>query len=550
MKLKKSTLGLIIILLLYTVLSFYKLGNTKNPQTYVNLKNGDTLVYKIESNAGLSYAMVYDGYCESYVSFYVTNDYNDRASYKRLGNFEIDYANIFKWNRLYFDQEYSAYNYLIIESYWDTTYIGEMKIYNQNGNEIPITAVNENAKVLIDEQDIVPEEYSYMNSSYFDEIYFPRAAYEIMNKLPLFEYVHPPLGKLIMSIPMYFLGVNPFAYRLMGNIAGILMILVIYCISKELFKKPKYALFAAGIMALDGMHFVQTRIGTVDSFLVLFCLSSFLFFIKYLKLPKEEEFKKKAILLLISGTFWGMAMSVKWTASFVGLGMGIVYFIDHIKNKKLSIKLLLVSILSFVIIPIIIYVVSYIPVMADQNENITDIKTFFEYQKKMYKYHSELKAEHPFTSKWYTWPILQKPMWYYVSYHDSGKYGTISCMGNPAIWWLSIITAIFTFIYSVIKKDKEGLILILMIACTWLPYAFIGRIMFIYHYFITLPFMMLTIVFAFNKIIEWKEKFTFLIPVFLLIFLGMFIYFYPVYSGMPVKIEYIENTKWFSSWIY
>jgi dolichyl-phosphate-mannose--protein O-mannosyl transferase len=168
----------------------------------------------------------------------------------------------------------------------------------------------------------------------------------------------------------------------------------------------------------------------------------------------------------------------------------------------------------------------------------------------MYKYHSELKADHPFTSKWYTWPIIKRPLWFYAGYFDNGDYGTIACMGNPAIWWLSIITAIFTFIYSIVKKNKEGLILIIMILATWITYALIGRIMFIYHFFITLPFMMLTIVFMVNKIIEYKEKFKIIIPIFTVIFLLFFIYFYPVYSGMPVTKEYIENTQWLDSWYY
>ena len=78
-----------------------------------------------------------------------------------------------------------------------------------------------------------------MDSTDFDEIYFPRTAYEMLNNLPIYEYTHPPLGKIIISIPVHFLGLTPFAYRLGGNIAGILIILVIYLIAKQLFKKER-----------------------------------------------------------------------------------------------------------------------------------------------------------------------------------------------------------------------------------------------------------------------------------------------------------------------
>lgn len=548
MKLKKSTIILIIILVAYTILSFYKLGRNENPQTFVNLKDKEQLIYKLPENCVPDSLMLYTGNDLPYVSIFLATDYLDTSTYVYDGYFTSDY--VFQWNKIDINQNEKMYSYIVLQSYYDTTVLGEIKAYDIHGNEISLEPMRDKEKILLDEQDIVPEEYSYMNSSYFDEVYFPRAAYEIMNDLPLYEYVHPPLGKLILSIPMYFWGVTPFAYRLMGNISGILMILVIYLIAKELFKKERYALFAAAIMALDGMHFVQTRIGTVDTFLVLFCLTSFLFFIKYIKLGKEEPLKKKVIALLISGTFFGMAISVKWTAAFVGLGMGIIYMIDYLVNKRWNIKIILWSILAFVIIPIIIYVISYIPIINNENEGITGISSFIKYQQKMYEYHSNLEAEHPFTSQWYTWPIMQKPVWYYVANFENGTYGTIACFGNPAVWWLSIATAIFTLIYSIIKRDKTGIILILMILSTWLPYFFIGRIMFIYHYFITIPFMMLTIVYAVHKLIEWKEKTKFVIPALTIIFMIFFIYFYPVYSGMPVDKEYIESTKWLDTWIY
>ena len=145
---------------------------------------------------------------------------------------------------------------------------------------------------------------------------------------------------------------------------------------------------------------------------------------------------------------------------------------------------------------------------------------------------------------------MKRPLWFYISRFDDGKVGTIACMGNPAIWWLSIVTATFTLIYTIIKKDREGSILFVMIAITWFTYALIGRIMFIYHYFITLPFMMLTIPFMISRLAKLNKKIDYIMPILSLIFLGIFIYFYPIYSGKPVSIEYIQKTEWLNSWEY
>lgn len=458
--------------------------------------------------------MIYSGNNETYISVFFTNTYKDFDTYQYDNKpIEIKYNNIFKWNEHYFNNT-NYYKYIMFQSYYDTTTIGEICLYDKQGNKIPLTAMENDGKILIDEQSTIPKEMNYMNSTYFDEVYFPRTAYEQLHNMSIYEYTHPPLGKLLISIPMYFLGVTPFAYRVGGNIAGILMILVIYLISKELFKKERYALFSAIIMALDGMHFVQTRIGTADSYLVLFCLTSFLFFLKYIKIPNTEKLDKKMMPLMLSGIFWGMAISTKWTAAYVGLGMGIIYLIKYIIGRKLDLKLLAWSVLSFIIVPISIYVLTYIPIILNPNHEvtythqysdekdklnyfdktsissqttedgittvtykvkITNIKTFIEYQKVMYSYHSNLKDSHTYSSKWYQWPIIERPLWYYIGRFDNDKIGTIACMGNPAIWYIGIITTILTALHGIIKKNKESLIITAMILATWLPYAFIRK---------------------------------------------------------------------------
>lgn len=74
--------------------------------------------------------------------------------------------------------------------------------------------------------------------------------------------------------------------------------------------------------------------------------------------------------------------------------------------------------------------------------------------------------------------------------------------------------------------------------------------MFIYHYFITIPFIMLTIPNIIIKLSKLKKHFDLTIPILSIIFLGFFIYFYPVYSGLPVSKERIVQTEWFKTWEY
>ena len=73
--------------------------------------------------------------------------------------------------------------------------------------------------------------------------------------------------------------------------------------------------------------------------------------------------------------------------------------------------------------------------------------------------------------------------------------------------------------------------------------------MFMYHYFPTLPFIMLAIVglvrFITNKI-KNNSFYLFYVAVVVL----LFVCFYPVISGMMTTTDYIDSLKWLTSWIF
>lgn len=91
-----------------------------------------------------------------------------------------------------------------------------------------LTAVSGNAWQLTDEQNTVPLYPSYMNSTYFDEIYHARTAYEHILGLEPYENTHPTLGKLIISVGIRIFGMNPFGWRFMGTLFGVLMLPALY----------------------------------------------------------------------------------------------------------------------------------------------------------------------------------------------------------------------------------------------------------------------------------------------------------------------------------
>ncbi len=596
-----------IMVLIYAIISFFRLGDMNVPQTYKSYENdGDSTIIVLKDAALINK-----------IRYYVGNELGDITIYHSLDDDKyeeattINIGSVLTWQDAYVNV-YAKYIKIVANR--AKTSIGDIALYNYN-TILPIQSCTDNE--LIDEIDLVPETISYMNSTYFDEIYYARSAYEYANGLDAYEWSHPPLGKLLITIPVAIFGYNPFAYRLMGNIFGILLIPIMYIFAKKIFKNRKWAILAGLIMMFDTFHFAHTRIALVDGIQVTFVLLSVLFMKNYIDAGNKVEFKKKALYLLLSGAFFGCAMSTKWNAAYFGLGLAITFFIHLLKQYNITFKKIIkgitleriikfisivaiipfvlyyvsflmfskgtagifvkiyflvfgigiltilvgmlikdknllklfgVCVASFIVVPVIIYASTYL-LFPNLSYYDGTIKGIVDVNEMMYNYHASLDATHPFSSVWYEWPIMANPVWFYSGSTADGVRMTITDIGNPAIWWVGIIGVIYLIINLFKNKDKDSGFLLVFILATFIPYVFIGRLMFMYHYFITLPFVMLAIV-AFIKWITEKIKNDRVYYGYIILIIFMFIIFYPVVSGMPVGDEYINALRWLPKWYF
>ena len=603
-----------ILIFIYALLAFTNLGSTKAPKTYYHFLNeGDEAEVELATDKQhVSKMRYYTGLEAGTFTILISDDGSEYLKVK-----EFDSNSSFAWEDLELDLDFK---YVKFVAEGPNTYLGDVQFYDKYGVKIETVASTDQSEVLTDELSLVPIRIGYKNSTYFDEIYFARSAYEYVHGINAMEWVHPPLGKLIMAIPVLLFGFSPFTYRFMGALAGLLMIPVIYILAKRLFKDRKWALVAGMLMAFDNFHFAHTRMGTVDSFLVLFILLSVLFMKQFIDLEKEDSIKLKRRNLLLSGIFMGCAIATKWTGLYAALGLAIVFF-AHLfkenedkrrkkfnylmasrmvlaglvilslipiglyyiallifngatatsvtfwyyfavivvtlfilvvrllkKNKDLK-KIMIIAFISFILVPIAIYVFTYMAFPTVYNYTTNSIGGIINQIKDMYNYHSTLEETHPFQSTWYQWPIMYKPVWYYASYYGGNVKSTIVGIGNPIIWWFGILAFVYAAISSIVKRNKENAFVLIFILCTFLPYLFIGRAMFMYHYFPTLPFVMLAIV-AFIKWISEKLKTNSFTVFYMALVVVIFFVFYPISSGMITTTDYVDALKWFTSWIF
>ena len=122
-------------------------------------------------------------------------------------------------------------------------------------------------------------------------------------------------------------------------------------------------------------------------------------------------------------------------------------------------------------------------------------------------------------------------------------------MGNPVIWWMGLPFLTVTALKAIKHQDKTSLYIVWLFLFQWIPYAFISRCLFIYHFYMNVPVIILSIT-EFLKDSwdsKWGKAFTL---AYLLLVVLLFVLFYPVISGMRISYEYKEALRWFGSWLF
>jgi dolichyl-phosphate-mannose--protein O-mannosyl transferase len=544
-----------------------------------------------------------------------------------------------------------------------------------------------------------------MTEMYFDEVYHARTAYEYLNHHSIYEITHPPLGKNLLSLGIYFFGMNPFGWRCVGTLFGVLMVPLMYVFAKRLFKKTLFAFIPTFLLAVDFMHYTQTRIATIDSYSVFFILLMYFFMYLYTETNYNREPLVNTLLpLSLAGTAFALGAATKWLCIYAGAGLAVLCFVQlgtrfreyafarrmledetqhaAIGEQRLAylrdisrgfarrtLTTLLWCVLYFIIVPLGVYISAYAPYLApatdsagyavryaffafagllilslfamwmfkirndrraadkaaaeetaamteapdaagvetaqdapvmaaeeaekpekrkrrflrkyilaialcvaalaaaglfiyytsfilytDADQGAYDAQKILENQEYMFNYHSKLNPDHvhPFSSKWYTWPIDYRPVFFFQGHGYTGStMSTMSTMGNPAVWWGGVATVIAMIVIRIRRGrfGKRTFFLSVAALSQYLPYVFISREMFIYHYFATVVFLMLLMGVLAKYLIERTKYGKTFVFIFLGVCLLLFVMFYPVTTGTVVSKAYSDTfLRWSSMW--
>jgi dolichyl-phosphate-mannose--protein O-mannosyl transferase len=374
----------------------------------------------------------------------------------------------------------------------------------------------------------------------------------------------------------------------MGVIFGSLIVAIMYLLGKKLFGTWIGGFSAAFLMTFDFMHFTMARIGTVDTYLIFFTLLSQLFFLIYFMKVIKDGWKKTSILpLMLAVVFFSLGFSTKFGFPlFPALGLlallGAVRLKDLWRQKSsLGDKYLAffnypfwVLIASIGVVALIYFAI-YIPDMLLGDSFPTIVNLQFS----MLGFHSGSVVDTS-SSPWWSWPFMFRPdgmnvpRWFDITYLPNNVVSTITVFGNPVVWWVGFtamivlafnafhIEEVLTSLKNRISKsslnkqisirgegwDIPAIFIAVVFIFSWLPYVFIGRATYIYHFYISVPLICLSTTYFINKYWNTRQGKIATIIIFAGA-VGLFLLFYPVISGAPVSTSFINDyLRWFPSW--
>lgn len=409
---------------------------------------------------------------------------------------------------------------------------------------------------------------SQFNSLVFDEVYYAKYANNYLIGTDFFNS-HPPLSQYIIAIGIWLSSHVPaspdtinnltgsirstFSYRWINAFTGSFIPIIVGAIAYQLTQRRSYSLIATLLVVLDGLFLVESRYALNNIYLILFGLLGQLYFLLAL-----QNYRKN-LYLILSGFFIGCSIAVKWNG--LAFLLGIILFLILLYLFKQSINLSLLQIILYLlIIPVLTYSVLWIPhlIMNPQYN-------FLEVHQEILGFHQKITGNnskiHPYCSPWYSWLVMWRPIAYFFETKivaDQKIIYDVHAMGNPILWWLSTIAigVIFiNFIEKIIKKNStlEPLLIIYLLSnfiANLLPWMGVSRCTFIYHYLGAYVFAILALAWIVDAwLYSDLLNYRILGIITLILIAGAFIYWLPIYFGLPLTEKEFQWKMIFNNWI-
>ena len=375
-------------------------------------------------------------------------------------------------------------------------------------------------------------------------------------------------------------GRHALAWRIPGVAFGALLAFFIVLLARRLFASRLAPLIAGAVVLLDGSMFAQARIGMNDIYVGTFIVMGWYFVVA------AHRPRRSALLdLVLAGLCFGLALASKWVAAYALAGLALLTVLvtavawargrpgsggpldlwrgprfgplDALAARVPAGPTLaagtseirpglavaaalrwvagvapraLILLGCFAVLPAAVYLASYVRWFG--GSTIPFGWDMVALTQQMYWYHSGLTAPHPAGSPWWSWPLVLKPVYWYLGSPGQGATAVIYDAGNIVLYWGGLAAVVWATVAAWRARSIVLAFLLFVLLTQYVAWIPISRVLFFYHFFTALPFYLLLLTAALVAL--WEGRRRILVPAYLALAAAAFVFFYPFVSGQPV----------------
>lgn len=351
------------------------------------------------------------------------------------------------------------------------------------------------------------------------------------------DWLHPPLAKFFQAGAVQLFGYSSFSWRVFSALFGTGVVGLVGVFGRKLFD-ARAGLFAASLAAVEGLLLVQSRIAMNDIFLTAWVLAAAAAF-----WPAWQRGHLDRRTLVWTGVLVGLSWATKWSGVFASGAVLVLGLTLALKNHTGAARMrqLARTICCAFGIPVLVYLASYTPTVL-QHHSWSHI---WELHQQIWWYQTHLDATHPYQSSAASWPLGLRPVWYAVEYGTTTRADIYAGLNlgiagaglgalGVAIWQLYHRAGAVQSLTERQSRLRSRYLLIWYVLL-WAPWALSPRILFLYHYTPSLPFLLLLLA---GVIAPQKKYRAQLEGAILLASIGFAALWYPHWTALPVSNEF------------
>ena len=400
----------------------------------------------------------------------------------------------------------------------------------------------------------------------FDEVYFGNFTNHYQRGEYYFD-IHPPLGKLILYFGSVISGYQALEdytnidaphdrndlikIRMWPSLFGALRAPFLYIFLRLFECGPQWCFTVALFISLDNALIVESRFVLIDAFLSFFAILTLMWSAYITRKPRNAY-----LIAILGGLAAGATVSIKFTGAGVALTLVLAIFVTYPLFD--AIKLSFVSALSGVFLFVLQFFVHFIllpnngpgclytPIICQERKNIKTfsfVQNTLQLLKTMWLANMNINVSHVYSSKWWQWPLmLGKGTYMWVE-----KDMQLWCVGSPVVWYSGLVSlAIWIVQFIKNPKSRKTIYIFIGYLISYLPFFFVQRVMYNYHYFIPLIYSLSAGAYGLSNFCPNA----YVLPAILCVaaFITYYIYF-PITYGTPLPYNQFKKIM-FPCWIY